>query len=227
MERTSVVCFPKLRVMASVSIAAVLMTSGCQDGKPKSEGAASPSSAEMTCAKLLSAQTKAAMKRISDIPESVKTTFLGDPQGAADGLVAKYDSGTASEWDYENFCGAHKGSAGLESVKVRFSLAQELPEKGEVASIFKEYRMGKAALAGIKVGVLYFECSSEKFASGAGATVLVRGEVRSRYETSESEDAAREDTLRIVYESSHTFSDMLECKSNAGLPADFKMPPEL
>ncbi|MGI5194462.1 hypothetical protein ACQEVY_12640 [Streptomyces sp. CA-288835] len=227
MERISVACFQKLRVMASVTIAAVLATTGCQSEESKSEGGASPSSTEVTCDKILGAQAKAAMKRIADIPESVKVTFLGDPQGAADGLVAQYDAGTASEWDDEDFCGAHKGSAGLDSVQVRFALAQEIPKKGEAASIFKEYRMAKAALAGVKVGVLYFECSSEKFASGAGATVLVRGEVRSRYETSESEDAAREDTLRIVYESSRAFSGLLECKSNAGLPANFKMPPEL
>jgi hypothetical protein len=167
------------------------------------------------------------MKRIADIPASVKTTFLGDPQGTADGLVAQHDAGTASEWDEEDFCSVHKGSAGLDSVQVRFSLADEPPKDGQTASIFKEYRMAKAALAGVKVGVLYFECSSKKFSLGAGATVLIRGEVRSRYETSESENAAREDTLRIVYESSRVLSDLLDCKSNAGLPDSFTMPPEV
>jgi hypothetical protein len=167
------------------------------------------------------------MKRISDIPASTKATILGDPQRAADGLVAQHDTGTVSEWDDEYFCSAHRGSAGLDSARVEFSLAEEPPEAGQVASIFKEYRMAKSALAGIKVGVLYFECSSKKFSSGTGATVLVRGEVRSRYETSEPEDAAREDTLRIVYESSRILSGLLDCKSNAGLPNSFTMPPEI
>ncbi|MFG2128257.1 hypothetical protein ACGFNV_10695 [Streptomyces sp. NPDC048751] len=167
------------------------------------------------------------MKRIADIPASVETTYLGDPQRAADGLVAQYDAGTASEWAEEGFCAAHEGSAGLDSARVTFSLAQEVPEEGKVASIFKEYRMAKAALAGIKVGVLYFECSSGNFASGAGATVLVRGEVRSRYETSEAEGAARKDTLRVVYEASRALSKLLGCKSNAGLPSSFSMPPEV
>ena len=87
--------------------------------------------------------------------------------------------------------------------------------------------MGKSALGGVGVGVLYFECSSKKFSLGAGATVLVRGEVRSRYQTSEPEDAAREDNLRIIYESSRALSDLLDCQSNAGLPVSFSMPPEV
>lgn len=227
MERISVACFPRLKAIASASIAVVLLTAGCQGGKSKSGSAASPSSAEVTCDKVLSTQAKEAMRRVADIPESAKTSFLGDPQGAAGGLVAKYDAGAAKERDYEYFCGVHEGSAGLASAQVRFSLVQEFPKKGEAASIFKEYRMAKVALAGVKVGVLYFECSSKKFSLGAGATVLVRGEVRSLYETSESESAAREDTLRIVYESSRALSELLDCGSNAGLPATFSMPPEL
>ncbi|MEV6178663.1 hypothetical protein [Streptomyces sp. NPDC052015] len=213
--------------MTSSVITSALMVAGCQGEDSKSDDTATPSAAEVTCGEILSAQAKAAMKRIANIPASVSTSYLGDPQGAVDGLVAQYDAGTASEWNDEDFCGAYKGSAGLDSVRVRFSLAEEPPEKGNVASPFKEYRMAKAAIAGVKVGVLYFECFSDKFSSGAGATVLVRGEVRSRYETSESADAAREDTLRIVYESSRALSDLLDCKSNAGLPASFTMPPEV
>ncbi len=227
MERTSAVYFPRLRAVALVSIAAVLAMAGCQSGESKSGPSASPSSAEVTCERVLNAEAKAAIKRIADIPRSVKVTYIGSPQRTADHLVALHDAGNVSEWDEANFCGAHKGSAGLESVQVKFSLAEESPKTGHAASIFKEYRMAKAALAGIKVGVLYFECSSKKFAAGAGATVLVRGEVRSRYETSEPEETAREDTLRIIYESSRALSDLLGCNSNAGLPSSFSMPPEV
>ncbi len=87
--------------------------------------------------------------------------------------------------------------------------------------------MAKTALAGVKVSVLYFECSSKKFSLGAGATVLIRGEFRATLEPSEREDAARQDTLRVVYESSRILSGLLNCKSNAGLPATFTMPPEV
>ncbi|MDQ0832829.1 hypothetical protein QF032_004673 [Streptomyces achromogenes] len=125
-----------------------------------------------------------------------------------------------------DFCGAYKGSSGLDSVRIRFSLAEDPPGKGKAASIFKEYRMGKAALAGVKVGVLYFECTSDKFSAGAGATILLRGEVRSRYETSEAEDAARQDTLGVAYESSRALAGLLVCKAGGGLPASFTMPPE-
>ncbi|WP_159053166.1 hypothetical protein [Streptomyces regalis] len=215
------------RAIAAVSIAAIFLTVGCQGGESNDGRSVKPSAAEVTCDKIMSAQAKAAMKRIADIPDSAKVAYLGNPQGAADDLVALYDTGTASEWDEVDFCGAHKGSEGLGSVQVRFALADKLPEEGNVASIFKKYSMAKAALAGVKVGVLYFECSSKNFASGAGATVLVRGEVRSRYETSEPEEAAREDALRIVYESSRAVADLLACKSNAGLPGSFTMPPEV
>ncbi|MFI5677774.1 hypothetical protein [Streptomyces cellulosae] len=213
--------------MVSFLLAAAFAMVSCQAEVPKSGSAASPSSAEGTCEGILDAQVKAAMKRIADIPQSVKVTYLGNPQRTADHLVAQHDVGSASEWDDTNFCGVHTGSTGLESVRVSFSLPEEPHETGHAASIFKEYKMAKAALAGVKVGVLYFECSSKKFAMGAGATVLIRGEVRSRYETSEPEEAAREDTLRIVYESSRALSDLLGCKSNAGLPSSFSMPPEV
>ncbi|KOU55240.1 hypothetical protein ADK57_45150 [Streptomyces sp. MMG1533] len=111
-------------------------------------------------------------------------------------------------------------------MQVEFSLVQEVSERAE-GTIGKDYRMGKLARASTKLGVLYFECSSKRFSLGAGATVLVRGESRTNDEVTETEEAAQEDNLRIIYESSRAFSDLLKCKSHAGLPADFKMPPEL
>lgn len=87
--------------------------------------------------------------------------------------------------------------------------------------------MGKVARATTKKGLLYFECSSSKFSLGAGATVLVRGESRTSDEVTEAEDAAQEDNLRIVYESSRAFSELLGCKTNAGLPDSFTMPPKV
>ncbi|MBO7937212.1 hypothetical protein JTP77_014930 [Streptomyces sp. S9] len=213
--------------MAALSVAAALMTSGCQGGDVRGgAGGASPSSEKATCTKVLSAPARAAMERIAGIAAPAKATYLGDPQGAADGLVAQYDAATASEYDYEEFCGVHRGEAGVPAARVRFSLAEEAPE-GEAARIFKRYRMGKAALAGVKVSVLYFECSSTTFSLGAGATVLVRGEFRATNEPSESEDAAREDTLRVVYEASSALSGLLDCESHAGLPSSFTMPAEV
>lgn len=237
MGKISVVRFPTSRIyapemikslkIAPVLIAAVLVMTGCQDGESKGGSSASQSPAALSCDKVLSTQAKEAMKRVAGISASTEAVFIGDVQRTADELVGQYDAGVNDPNADIDFCGAHRGSSGLASAFVRFSLPQEVPEEGKVASIFKEYSMGKAALAAAKVGVLYFECSSEKFGGGAGTAVLVRGEVRSSYEATESEAAAREDNLRIVYESSRALSGQLQCKSNSGLSADFKMPTEL
>ncbi|WP_225840072.1 hypothetical protein [Streptomyces sp. NK08204] len=131
------------------------------------------------------------------------------------GLLMNWSANTSRQGDRKifAFCGAYEGLSGLDSVGVDFSLAQELPEKGEAASIFTKYIMGKTALASTKVAVLYFNCSSGKF---DGATVLIRGEVRSRYDVTEPPAAAREDNLRILHDSSQTLSALLKCKAGTG-----------
>jgi hypothetical protein len=207
--------------------ATILLLAGCQ-GEDKQGGNEAPARTEgPSCAQVFSAQGKEAIKRMADIPASSSTTFLGHPQEAAERLVAQYDAGTPDKSSAVDFCDVHKEAAGLDSAQVSFSLAQDVPERGKSASVFKEYRMAKAALVGTKVGVLYFECTSKRWAAGTGATALVRGEVRSRYETSAPDSTARQDALRVTYESSLFLSELLGCKSNADLPAAFTMPPEL
>ncbi|MGW2380755.1 hypothetical protein [Streptomyces sp. YU58] len=213
--------------IATVLIAVTLTMTGCSEGESKGGNSSSQGGTDEPCDKVLNTQTKEAMKRIADIPESTETKFIGDLRRTADELVAQHDSGTNNPNHDIEFCGAHRGSSGLPSVFVRFSLPEELPEQGRVASIYKEYEMGKMALGGIKVGVLYFECSNGKFAADSRTTVLLRGEVRSRYDVTESEDAARKDNLHIVYESSRALSNLLDCNSNSGLTGSFKMPPEV
>jgi hypothetical protein len=213
--------------IAPVLIAVVLTTAGCQSGGSKAADSASPSEAASgSCDKSLSTPVKAAMKRVADIPVSAKTSFIGDPQRAAEQVVARYEAGGVGDLTSIAFCGAYKGSSGLDSVMVNYDLPQTTPEKGKAAEIFKEYRMGKTALAGVKVGVLYFECSSGKLGGSAGTTVLIRGEVRSRYEASESAAAARKDNLHILHDSSRTLASLLDCKSNSGLSDTFTMPSE-
>ncbi|MGW3017695.1 hypothetical protein [Streptomyces longwoodensis] len=207
--------------------AAILLVAGCQ-GEDKQSGSQAPARTEgPSCAHVFSTQGKEAVKRMADIPASSSATFLGRPQEAAERLVAQYDAGTPDKSRAVDFCDVHKEAAGLDSAQVSFSLAEDVPERGRSASIFKEYRMAKAALVGTKVGVLYFACASKQLAAGKGGTVLVRGEVRSRYETSAPDSTARQDALRVIYESSFSFSKLLGCKSNADLPETFTMPPEL
>lgn len=79
---------------------------------------------------------------------------------------------------------------------------------------FKECRMGKTALAGVKVG------------GTSGASVLIRGDVRSRSEASESAAATREDNLHILHGTSRTLASLLNCKENSGLSDTFRMPSE-
>jgi hypothetical protein len=225
MERASVVCFrrpsralPRVKslAMAPLLLAVALVATGCQD-----EGTKAQHAAKASCDKLLSTRAKAAMLRVAGIPASAETEFLGDPQRTVDQLAEQYLKGKADSQDF-TLCGAYKRSSGLDSVRVQFSLAHELPEKGKSASFFKEYRMGKAALAGTKVAVLYFECTSAQF---SGTNQLVRGEVRSRYEVDEPSTAAREDNLRIVHDSSRALSGLLKCKAGSGVTDSFKMPP--
>jgi hypothetical protein len=176
---------------------------------------------------VLSTQGKQAVRRVADIPASQSISFYGDPQDAADKLVAQYAAGAAGDFDEVSFCRIHQGSAVvIPEVEVKFSLTQKLPESSK-QSILDDYRMGKSASAGAKVGLLYFECSSKRFALGAGATVLVMGASRVSGEVTEPEDKAQQDNLRIIYESSRTLSGLLGCKSNAGLPSSFTMPPEV
>ncbi len=209
-----------------VLIAVALTTASCQSGGSKAADSASRSPASGSCDQSLGAPVKKAMKRVAGMPVSAKTSFIGDPQRTAEQLVARYEVGGVGDLSSIAFCGAYKGSSGLDSVMVSYYLPQSTPEKGKAAEIFKEYRMGKTALAGVKVGVLYFECSSGKFGGGAGTTVLIRGEVRIRYEASESADAARKDNLHILHDSSRTLASLLDCKSNSGLSATFSMPSE-
>ena len=212
--------------IAPVLIAVVLTVAGCQGGGSKAADSASQSPASGSCDKSLSSSVKEAMKRVADIPVSAKTSFIGDPQRTAKQVVARYEAGGVGDLADIAFCGAYKGSSGLDSVMVSYYLPQDSPEKGKAAATFKEYRMGKIALAGIKVGVLYFECTSGKFGGSSDATVLIRGEVRSRYEASESAAAARADNLRILHDSSRTLARLLDCESNSGLSDAFSMPAE-
>jgi hypothetical protein len=228
MGKTSAVYFLRLRSAASLVAVAVavavalLALTGCQSEEPKDNGSASQSSAKDSCSKSLSTQGEQAVRRVSDA--SQKLTFYGDPQDAAGQLVAQYDSGVRDK--EVSFCRIHQGSSVVTpEVEVRFSLVQEVPEPSK-DSIVTEYRMGESASAGVKVGILYFECTSKKLSLGAGATVLVHGVSRVSGEVTEPEDAARQDNLRIIYESSRFLSKLLGCKSNAGLPTTFAMPPE-
>lgn len=227
MGKISAVYFPRLRVTAPLLIAAALVVTACQGGESKGENSASQSSAKKSCENALSAQGKQAVRRVSGIPASREISFYGAPQETADELAAQHDSGTADVFDEIPFCRIHEGSSVvIPEVEVEFSLAQDIPEPSK-DTIVKEYRMGKSASAGAKVGILYFECSSKKFSLGAGATVLVMGVARVSGEVTEPEGMARRDNLRIIYESSRALSKLLDCKSNAGLPASFTMPPEL
>ena len=213
--------------IAPVLIAVVLAAAGCQGGGSKAADATSPSEAASgSCDRSLSAPVKAAMKRVADLPVSAKTSFIGDPQRAAEQVVARYEAGGAGDLTGIAFCGAYKGSSGLDSVMVSYYLPRSTPEKGKVAETFKEYRMGKTALAGVKVGVLYFECVSGKFGGTSGTSVLIRGEVRSRSEASESAAAAREDNLHILHDTSRTLANLLNCQEDSGLSDTFSMPSE-
>jgi hypothetical protein len=209
-----------------VLIAVTLTVAGCQGGGSKAADSASQSSASGSCEKSLSSSVKQAMKRVADIPVSMETSFIGDPQRTAEQVVVRYEAGGIGDLTDIDFCGAYKGSSGLYSVMVSYSLPQDSPEKGKAAKIFKEYRMGKLALAGVKAGVLFFECTGGKFGGSPGATVLIRGEVRSRYGATESAAAARADNLRILHDSSRTLASLLNCESNSGLSDTFSMPSE-
>jgi hypothetical protein len=205
----------------------ILALAACHGGESNDGNSESPTSAKRSCENFLSAQGREAVRRVAGIPDSVKMRFSGHSNESADEVVSNYDSGAPGEANNLDFCRIYRESSEvMPSVQVEFSLVQEV-EKREEGTIGKDYRMGVLARASAKLGVLYFECSSTRFKSGAGATVLLRGESRSNDDVSESEKVAPEDNLRIIYESSRAFSGLLECKSNAGLPADFKMPPEL
>ncbi|MFJ4280731.1 hypothetical protein [Streptomyces massasporeus] len=205
----------------------ILAVAGCHRGESKDENSADPTSGEGSCEKALSIQGEEAVRRVAGVPDSVKMRFSGHSKDSADELVSNYDSGAPGEANNLDFCRAYRDSSEvMPSIQIEFSLVQEV-EKREETTIGQDYRMGVLARASTKLGVLYFECSSKRLNSGAGATVLVRGESRSNDEAAESEKATQEDNLRIIYESSRAFSSLLDCKSNAGLPATFKMPPEL
>ncbi|MGW0577209.1 hypothetical protein ACWD25_14825 [Streptomyces sp. NPDC002920] len=156
----------------------------------------------------------------------MKLSTRTDPQDPADELIAQNDAATADDYNEVDFCNIYSGSSLVTpSVRTRFSLVREVPAPSK-DSIVQEYRMGKRAAAGEKVALLYFECTSKKFYMGAGATVLVHGYSRIYNEVTVSEDVARQDNLRIIYESSRALSKLLGCKSNAELPAAFTMPPK-
>jgi hypothetical protein len=213
--------------MVPLMMAVALVATGCQ-GEGSNDGAsASPSSEKRSCDKILGAQAEEAARRVAGIPDSVKINHYGDPKDAADELIANYDAGTPDKVDRLDFCSFYRESDEvIPVVRVRFSLEQEIEELTK-DSIVEEYRMGKSARTNDRLGILYFECTSDRFYLGAGATVLIRGEARVSLEAAESEVAAQEDNLRIIYESSRAFSDLLGCKSNAGLPASFTMPPKM
>ncbi|MEU9571760.1 hypothetical protein AB0D62_18080 [Streptomyces massasporeus] len=205
----------------------ILAVTGCHGGESNDGNSASPTSGKGFCENVLSAQGEEAVRRVAGIPNSVEMRFSGHSKDSADELVSNYDSGAPGKAKNLDFCRVYRESSEvMPSIQVEFSLVQEV-EQREESTIGKDYRMGVLARASGKLGVLYFECSSKRFDSGAGATVLVRGESRSNDHVAESEKAAREDNLRIIYESSRAFSDLLDCKANAGLPDDFKIPPEL
>lgn len=162
------------------------------------------------------------MRRIAGIPASDSDVFLGEPARTVDDLVSQYQLGkTGTD---SRLCGAYRGTSGLDSVKVAYSLAQDLPEEGKGDSGYKKYRMGEMALAGAKAGVLYFRCVGGVFGD-ASTAVLIRGDVRSRYEVAEPSDAATEDNLRIVHEASRGLSGLLGCESGSGVSGRFTMPP--
>lgn len=226
MGRISVAYFPRPRVAASLLVAASFMVSGCQGGGSKGDNSASPSPGKWSCAKIVSARTEDAVRRTAGIHDSVGIRFHGDPADVAGELIAKVDAGTPAEADHLEFCSIYRESGEvIPAVRVRFSVEEKVESLGK-SPIVREFRMGKSARAGDRLGILYFECSSAKFALGAGGTVLVRGESRVSFEPSETGAAAQEDNLRIVYEYSRAFADLLGCKSNAGLPATFTMPPK-
>lgn len=225
MEKTSSACFPRLRMAMPVLITATLVMTGCQGGEPKDGNSASQSSAKEPCGEVLSEMGEEAVRRVADVRGEV--SYSGSPQAAADELILQQTTGEAKGSNFVDFCRFYKGSSVVTpAVRVIFSLEQEVSTLGK-DPIVNEFRMGKSARAGERLGILYIECSSEKFSAGAGATVLVRGESRMNDEITESEAAAQKDNLRIIYESSRALVGLLDCKSKAGLPATFTMPPEV
>ncbi|MGW1597056.1 hypothetical protein [Streptomyces sp. NPDC002343] len=208
-------------MLVTALLTAMVAVSGCQDGDANSKDPADEDTAGSSCSQVLSAQAKAAMLRLADVPASAKADYVGDPRRTADQLAAQYLTGRADETGL-SFCGAYAGSSGPASVEVQFSLSRALPRKRAAAADFKEYRMGKAALVGAKTAFLYFDCSSSKF---DGTTQLIRGEVRTTYEDTEPPAVAREDHLRVLHDSSRVLSGLLGCGQGSGITGAFTMPP--
>lgn len=230
MERiSSVLCRLRRRAIPLLFVAVALTVSGCGDEGKNGSGSAGQSVAGESCQNVLSAQGEAAVRRLGGVSESAKISGHGSPRSSVEKLVNRYDAGLteAQASKRVDFCGYYIGpSVVMPAVQVRFSFEGEMLDLG-TDSVVRKYRMAESAYAANRMGSIYFECSSDRFAVGAGATVLVHGESRSLGEPAEAGVAARRDNLRIIYESSRVFSELLGCKSNAGLPSTFMMPPEV
>ncbi|MYY00052.1 hypothetical protein GT045_35990 [Streptomyces sp. SID486] len=208
----------KIPLITVLLVPLALAVTGCQGGETKGGG---PSAARTTCAGVLDAQTESAVRRLADIHGPAKVEYEGDPALTASQLAAQYLTGKADQKDYF-FCGAYRGSAEHESVRINFSLTQELPRASTTGSEFKGYRMGKLARVSSRAGYLYFDCSSVKFDR---TTQLVRAEIDPITGVTEPSDAAREDNLRVLHGSSRALSRLLECEPGTGITGSFTVPP--
>ncbi|NUV65040.1 hypothetical protein [Streptomyces sp. CAI-85] len=207
-------------------VAAFLLVTGCQGDK----GSAGEGAAEKgICYTALGKDVESAVRRVAGIPDSVKITRYGNPEDSVDKLITMVAMGTPEKATRLEFCRFYRETVvSSPPVEVTFWGVREVPKRGADA-LGKSYRMAKGAAATSKLGVLYFECSSEEFSLGLGGAtkVLIRGESRTNDEVAESDAAAYEDNLRIIHASSRVYAELLGCEANAGIPATFSMPPEV
>ncbi|MEU7414155.1 hypothetical protein AB0B40_33425 [Streptomyces sp. NPDC042638] len=226
MERVSAACCPMpsrtahrgKNPLITALVTLVLAATGCQSGEAKDER---PSAARTSCAEVLDAQTKSAIRRLADIPAPAKVEYEGDPALTANQLVTQYLTGKPDQREYF-FCGAYKDSSEHESVRIDFSLTHVLPRADTTGSEFQGYRMGKAARVSSRAGYLYFDCSSAKFDR---TTQLVHAELEPIFRVTETAAAAREDNLRVLHGSSRALSRLLGCEKGTGITGAFTMPP--
>ncbi|MFG2030373.1 hypothetical protein [Streptomyces sp. NPDC048825] len=204
---------PRTAGVLAASMLALAGLTGCGGGSEDSDEKSV--AAEELCEGNLSTDAARAVENTSGTKEFVPydNSEVGD---AAEELTIDQGLG---ETKNHSVCSIYTPNSGdLAAIRIRFSVdtGDSLGESGHAAS-FKEYSVGREALASPQKAVLYIECRSSKFMGSENSPVLLRGELLNRDSPKGHAEDLRRANLTVLHSVTLALTKELDCADKAGL----------
>ncbi|MER5226759.1 hypothetical protein [Streptomyces flaveus] len=197
----------------AASMLALAGLAGCSGGSEDSDEKSA--TAGELCEGSLSTDAARAVESISGSKVFVPYDSSKVSEAAEELIV---DQGLG-ETKSRSVCPIYTPSSGdFAAIQILFSVdtGDSLGKSGHAAS-FKEYAVGRKALASPQKAVLYVECRSSKFTGAENSPVLLRGALNNSDEPEGDTEKLRRANLTVLHSVALALTKELGCADKAGL----------